>query len=386
MSPAKAKNSDPFLNAQQKRIVASALTLIAMAVIVFVVLRVFQYVVEFFELFGNVLMPVLVAGLIALILKPYYNFLIDRLRIRAILAVLVVFLTVIVPIATFFAFFGGKVAGQLEELFSSIPALVSDTRQWIDKQEKNPELKNLLVKYDVETRAKQFLSEKGDLIIEWSRKIALGTVRTGANAFRSLVGWANWFVMPIYLIFLLMAKPVHKEDMEGLLPFCKEETRRDIIYLGEEFVNQVVTFFRGQFIIAFAQGFLYGLGFSLVGLKYGFVLGMLLGLLNIIPYLGSMIGLAIALPLAFFQPGGGPLLLGLIVVVFLVVQNIEGYILTPKIMGDKTGLHPMAIMVALFFWGTALGGITGMILAIPLTAFLVSVWKLLKNNYFKEVI
>ena len=124
----------------------------------------------------------------------------------------------------------------------------------------------------------------------------------------------------------------------------------------------------------------------MAGLKYGFVLGMLLGLLNIIPYLGSMIGLAIALPLAFFQPAGGPLLLGLIVVVFLVVQNIEGYILTPKIMGDKTGLHPMAIMVALFFWGTALGGITGMILAIPLTAFLVSVWKLLKNNYFKEVI
>ena len=113
---------------------------------------------------------------------------------------------------------------------------------------------------------------------------------------------------------------------------------------------------------------------------------MMLGFLNIIPYLGSMIGLAIALPLAFFQPEGGTLTLALVLAVFLIVQNIEGYILTPKIMGDKTGLHPMAIMVALFFWGTALGGIVGMILAIPLTAFLVVVWRLLKQEYIQEVL
>ena len=69
--------------------------------------------------------------------------------------------------------------------------------------------------------------------------------------------------------------------------------------------------------------------------------------------------LAVCLPLAYFQQGGGLLLVGLVIVVFTVVQTIEGYLLTPKIMGDRTGLHPMAIIVAVFFWGSALGGILG---------------------------
>jgi predicted PurR-regulated permease PerM len=71
-------------------------------------------------------------------------------------------------------------------------------------------------------------------------------------------------------------------------------------------------------------------------------------------------------------------------VVFTIVQLIESYFLTPKIMGDKTGLHPMAIIVAIFFWGSALQGILGMILAIPLTAFLVVFWRLAKERYIDE--
>ena len=75
-----------------------------------------------------------------------------------------------------------------------------------------------------------------------------------------------------------------------------------------------------------------------------------------------------------------------VMIVFAVVQGIEGYVLTPRIMGERTGLHPMAIMVALFFWGTALDGIMGMILAIPLTAFLVVFWRLAKAKYITEII
>ena len=97
----------------------------------------------------------------------------------------------------------------------------------------------------------------------------------------------------------------------------------------------------------------------------GATTGLLLGLLNVIPYLGSIIGLGICLPLAYFQEGGGLFTLGAVIVVFTLVQLIESYLLTPKIMGDRTGLHPMAIIVAIFFWGSALDGILGMILAIP---------------------
>ena len=67
-----------------------------------------------------------------------------------------------------------------------------------------------------------------------------------------------------------------------------------------------------------------------------------------------------------------------------VVQAIESYLLTPKIMGDATGLHPMAIIIAMFFWGTAFGGILGMIMAIPLTAFGVVFWRLAREKYIQE--
>lgn len=74
------------------------------------------------------------------------------------------------------------------------------------------------------------------------------------------------------------------------------------------------------------------------------------------------------------------------IAVFVVVQIIEGYVLTPTIMGNRTGLHFMAIIVAIFFWGVALGGILGMIMAIPLTAFLVSFWHLAREKYIRELI
>ena len=73
-----------------------------------------------------------------------------------------------------------------------------------------------------------------------------------------------------------------------------------------------------------------------------------------------------------------------VLIVFAVVQAVEGYILTPRIMGERTGLHPLVIIVAIFFWGSALNGIMGMILAIPLTAFLVVFWRLARERYIDE--
>ena len=87
-------------------------------------------------------------------------------------------------------------------------------------------------------------------------------------------------------------------------------------------------------------------------------------------------------PLAFFQPGGGWQLLGLVLLVKTIVQLIESWVITPKVMGERTGLHPVTIIVAIFFWGTAFGGVLGMLLAIPLTAFFVTAWRLAKQKYF----
>jgi predicted PurR-regulated permease PerM len=183
-----------------------------------------------------------------------------------------------------------------------------------------------------------------------------------------------------------MAKPFEPGQIGEFLPFMKKETRDDVIYLLDQFIIILLTFFRGQIIIALAQGILFAIGFALVGLPYGIVIGITLGLLNIIPYLGSIAGLGVALPLAYFSNDGGTLLVVLVLAVFVSVQAIEGYLLTPKITGKRTGLHPALIIFAVFFWGVALGGILGMMLAIPLTAFAVVFWRLLKKKYITEVL
>jgi predicted PurR-regulated permease PerM len=135
----------------------------------------------------------------------------------------------------------------------------------------------------------------------------------------------------------------------------------------------------------------YAIGFTLSGLKFGIALGLLFGLLNIVPYLGSIVGIVTAFLVAYLQPGGiaetgGWSLLLWCGVSFVVVQLIESYYLTPKIMGQQTGLHPVVVIVSIFFWGSALGGILGMIFGIPLTAFIIIAWRLLCRKYFTRTL
>jgi predicted PurR-regulated permease PerM len=136
----------------------------------------------------------------------------------------------------------------------------------------------------------------------------------------------------------------------------------------------VTGFFQGQLVIAMIMGAMFALGFTLIDLKGGIMVGLILGLLNIVPFLGTLIGLLVVLPWAYMQPFGGVQLVGLSLLVFTIVQLVESWVLTPKIMANRSGLHPALVVISVFFWGIAFGGITGMILAVPLTAFLVAVW------------
>jgi predicted PurR-regulated permease PerM len=190
-------------------------------------------------------------------------------------------------------------------------------------------------------------------------------------------------VIPVYLFFFLLMRGEPTPKLGSHLPFLRANVREDVVFLASEFVDIVISFFRGQLVIGLCMGVLFAIGFSIVGLKFGLFIGLALGVLNIVPYLGTILGLAVALPLAFFQPGGGWQLVGLVVLVKVIVQCSESWVLTPKIMGHQTGLHPAAIIFAVFFWGTAFGGILGMLLAVPLTAFFVTAWRLAKRKYFR---
>jgi predicted PurR-regulated permease PerM len=372
------------LGPRQRGTVAAAITLAA----VFVLLAVFTASVwglaRFVGAFQNVLLPPVVGGILAMLLRPYYDLLVKAARGSRGGGLALFFLCALLPLGFFVWFVCVFAVNQLLRLFNDLPsmlnAMLETGRSFL------PQVTTLLEKYGLRTEVDNLLENPVQIVANVFRASWDHMSRPIAGMFRSVAGLFAWAVLPLYLAFFLMAKPFNPGQLGEFLPFLKKETREDVIYLFDQFVGILLTFFRGQVIIALAQGVLYAIGFALVGLPYSTFIGMTLGMLNIIPYLGSMVGLGFALPLAYFGDDGGLVRVVLVLVVFVAVQAIEGYLLTPRIMGNRTGLHPALIIFAVFFWGVALGGILGMMLAIPLTAFAVVFWRLLKKKYIQEVV
>ncbi len=372
------------LSERQQAAVAAALTVVSVAVVVAAVGGVLHVVGLFLTRFSSVFLPLAVAAVASLVFKPYYEWFTGRLRLPATLAVAAVFVSILAPLAAFAWFFGDLVADQLGALIAQVPGWWAAGVGWVT--ERAPQVVEFVRRHSLLGTAGAAAATGQGAVMQGLQAVGTGALAVGAGLLSLLGNLLSWVVLPVYFAFFLMADEEKLLKVDHLLPFLKAETRRDVDYLFHEFVALVVSFFRGQLIIAFLQGVLYAVGFQLVGLSYGFVIGLGLGFLNIIPYLGNIIGLGTALPLAFFQDGGGLGRVAAVLVVFSLVQAVEAYVLTPRIMGSRTGLHPMVIIVAIFFWGKALGGIMGMILAIPLTAFLVVVWRLVAQKYVREIV
>jgi predicted PurR-regulated permease PerM len=239
---------------------------------------------------------------------------------------------------------------------------------------------------EIRNRAMETIGKQGEEIAQRSAEVIKSAWSGLLSFFAKLTYLA---VIPIYLFYFLSSNRNLIDELEGELSFLSASVREDIVFLIREFVGIMVAFFRGQLLIGFLMGVGYAIGFTLSGLKFGIALGLLFGLLNIIPYLGSIVGIVTALLVAYLQPGGiaetgeWSVLLGC-GLSFIVVQLIESYYLTPKIMGQQTGLHPVVVIVSIFFWGSALGGILGMIFGIPLTAFIIIAWRLVCRKYFNR--
>ena len=370
------------LTPRQAATIAAAITTVSALVILVAVGLLGWLAARFLQTFSGVFLPLAVGAVAALVFRPYYDWLRNTGRLPVAVAVAAVLLSALVPLGLFVAFFGGLAISQIVGLAAQAPEWWDNARALFEAQ--LPRASELLDSSGLADRLREIVLEQQLAIVEWLRTVGMQAITAGFGLARGLGALFSWIITPVYFAYFLTSG--FRLDTDRVLPFLKPDTREDVTYLLHEFVDITVAFFRGQLIIALLQGVLFAAGFSLVGLRYGFVIGLALGLLNVIPYLGNMIGLAVAIPIAFFQTDGGWLTCLLVLAVVLVVQQIEGWFLTPKIMGQRTGLHFMAIIVAIFFWGTALGGILGLILAIPLTAFLASLWHLAREKYIPEIV
>ncbi len=172
-------------------------------------------------------------------------------------------------------------------------------------------------------------------------------------------------ITPVITFYLLNDWPVIVDKIRGLipqkkLPFFQEQM--------QEIDTTLSAFVRGQAMVCLFLALFYGIGLTIIGLDLGFVVGFISGILSFIPYVGSLSGFFISLLLAFTQSAGWGVFIG-ILFVFGIGQFIEGYVLTPKLVGDKVGLHPAWVIFALFAGGY-LFGFMGVLLAVPVTAVL----------------
>lgn len=137
--------------------------------------------------------------------------------------------------------------------------------------------------------------------------------------------------------------------------------------LGNEINDVLAGFVRGQMTVGLILGIFYAVALGLVGLQFGIVVGLLAGALTFIPYVGSTVGGATSIGLAAFQFWDNPIWIGVVAVIFVIGQVVEGNFLTPKLVGGSVGLHPVWLMFALYAFGS-LFGFTGLLIAVPAAA------------------
>lgn len=187
-----------------------------------------------------------------------------------------------------------------------------------------------------------------------------------ASLFGLLAGLA---LIPIYTFYFLLEKSGIERQWTEYLPLSDSKWKDELVFILSNINDALVVFFRGQVLVAICDGVLYTVGFLAIGLPYALLLGLVATVLTMIPFLGAITTCAAALVIAVVQFGDWlhPLL---VLAVFAVVQTLEGFVIQPKIIGDRVGLHPLTIIIALMVGTTLMGGILGGILAIPLTAAL----------------
>ena len=189
----------------------------------------------------------------------------------------------------------------------------------------------------------------------------------------SLFGFlAGLALVPVYVFYFLLEKRGIKRNWTDYLPVHESRVKEEIVFVLHSINDCLIVFFRGQVLVAMCVGVLLTTGFLVIGLEYAILLGVMAGLLSIIPYLGVALSIipAFVLSMIQFVPDDGWLKPILVLVVFAAVQTMEGLFISPKIIGDRVGLHPLTIIVAVMVGTTLLGGIMGGVLAIPLTAAL----------------
>ncbi len=193
-------------------------------------------------------------------------------------------------------------------------------------------------------------------------------LRKSIGGFLGVTGFLlSLILVPIYLFFLLKEKPRIEKRWKEYLPLRASPFKDEVAEVLSEINKYVTAYFRGQLLVCVVDGILIGTALTLLGLNFAPLIGVMVVVLTMIPYLGIIICWVPAVFIAAFQWGDWAHPMG-VTLIFIVIQNLEGIFYAPRIVGNYVGLHPMTVIVSIFVWGLIIGGVLGPLLAVPLTA------------------
>jgi len=335
---------------------------------------------------SSVLIPLAIAGVIAYLLDPIVDWFQKKRGFKRQNSIILVFCIAVLLVGGVVASVVPSLISQVNELTTEFPKQakkfqisVSSIVNTVDPAKPTNTSPNAPAKPGWFEMPQEWLKNVGvtnekvrEFMVDAVSKISawgLEQLKKVMSLFGFLAGLA---LVPVYVFYFLLEKRGIKQNWTDYLPVHESRVKEEIVFVLHSINDCLIVFFRGQVLVAMCVGALLTTGFLLIGLEYAILLGVMAGLLSIIPYLGVALSIipAFVLSMIQFVPDHGWLKPVLVLVVFAAVQAMEGLFISPKIIGDRVGLHPLTIIVAVMVGTTLLGGIMGGVLAIPLTAAL----------------
>ena len=307
-------------------------------------------------LLAPVLMPFVLAALFAYLGDP----LVDRLerRMTRTLAVSLVFLVMIVVVVAIMLVLIPFVERQIGNFLVQLPTWIEwfQTRAapWLEAH------------FGISTDVLDTQQLIGMLQAHWKEAGGIATTVLGrvSKSGLTIVGWAlNIVLIPVVAFYLLRDWDIMVERIHALIPRSIEPV---VARLAHESDDVLGAFLRGQLSVMVALGIFYGVGLWAIGLSVGPLIGMIAGLISFVPYLGAITGVVMAVTAAVVQYQDW-MHVGLVAGVFIIGQSLEGYVLVPRLVGEKIGLHPVAVIFAVLAGGE-LFGFLGVLLALPVAS------------------
>lgn len=323
-----------------------------------------------------ILIPLLSSFALAYMLEPFVEFIERRgwSRTSAVLLTLAV-ATIVLFLALIFVI--PSIWAQLLKSYEQLPSALEAGHRVVDPllaklQTASPPVYEFLQSMLQKVRSPEQQAEISSSIGKWLQGGLLKLAIATSSIFDLLL-------IPFFVFYLLCDYLKMKARIERWIPPRYRATGAGLL---SQINNVLSAYVRNQLLIAFAMGLMYSLGFAILRVPLALTIGMVSGFLNFVPYLGTLTGLVLAVSFTALDGAGPGRMIG-ILVVFVLVQSIEGYYLTPKLLGERLNLHPLVVLLGLVIGGN-LFGVLGIILAVPVIAASKVIIRFIEENIYQQ--